>query len=92
MSSVYLKDVVSMKTIAVGEGLQVKKVFHDGCEQYVYFLGFDYDPHKRKVQYDRKSGNPYFTFNGIKRYINSFLRVTNYCCGGYCYGKEKYSM
>ena len=88
----YLKEVVSMRTIAVGEGLQIKNIAYEDCEQYVYFLGFDYDPHKRKVQYDRKSGNPYFTFNGIKRYINSFLRVTNHCCGGYCYGKEKYSM
>ena len=44
-----------MDTIAVGEGLAVKKIEHD-IEDHIYFVGFELDDmHKRTIQYDKEN-------------------------------------
>lgn len=74
--SKYLREFYEMDTIAVGEGLAVKKIEHD-IEDHIYFVGFELDDmHKRTIQYD-KDNKAYFTFNGIRRYLDNFLRVVN---------------
>lgn len=74
--SKYLREFYEMDTIAVGEGLAVKKIEHD-IKYYIYFVGFELDDmHKRTIQYDKDS-KAYFTFNGIRRYLDNFIRKVN---------------
>lgn len=73
--SKYLKEYYEMDTAAVGEGLSIKKIEYDFIIT-VYFVGFDNDMHKRTVRFD-KEDKPYFTFRGLRRYLDNFLKVVS---------------